>query len=402
MNRVLVLGAGAYQRDLIVKLKKRGFYVICTDNIPNNIGHIYSDKSYQISTTNRNALLDLAKSENVDAVMTHASDVAMPSIGYINDQLGLKGVSLWQAETLTNKSNFRAFQKKEGMASPKYFHVDGGTDYIKLYHALDFGNSYIIKPVDRSGSLGVHAFKAGKISAQLFSSLIKRALEVSHTGAAIVEDLIGGHHFSAEGWYINGNLKVFITHQLLTSYPYYIPTGHITPNTTLSFFQKKIEDEIRFVLERLGATNTVFDVDGVVNEQEQVILIEMSLRTGGNFLPKVIELSTGIDLISLSIDLALNKTTIPKYRNGVRFAGAKLITAKRPGKVNRIIEFVCGGNSQKMWAYPTLKNGDYFKAFESGADSLGHFLMVGNSADLILSTFDQIDIGTFYDVEYTD
>ena len=103
MKNVLILGAGIYLVPLILKAKSLGCHVIvCT--IPGNYpGIAIADEVYYENTTDKEACLRVAKQNNVSAVCTAGTDVALPSLGYIVDQLALKGPSEKAALFSSNK-----------------------------------------------------------------------------------------------------------------------------------------------------------------------------------------------------------------------------------------------------------------------------------------------------------
>ncbi len=398
MKRVMVLGAGFYQRSLIVKLKEMGCYVISVDCFPDNVGHIHADDNYNLSTLDRERLLELARKERVDAVMTHASDIAMPSVGYINDHLGFNGITFHQAELFTKKTLFRKFQVEKGFACPDFFPVDAGQDLEVLFEQLNPGKKYIIKPADRSGSLAIRTFEAGDGMFPAFCKWIEEALACSFESRAVVEELLEGDQFSVEGFFVRGELQSFFTKKSLTPHPFRIPLSHITPNPLRR--KDLVEREIEAMLNSMNVENTVFDVDGVVDGNGHVVLLEMALRTGGNFIPEIIRMSTGIDLVDMAIGLALGLSVSTKTNPSGLYAGVKLIAASQRGSVRRVKESSVKTDGGEARCVLTKAEGDSFEAFRCGADSLGHVFAVGGSIEQIEAYFDQLSIEDFYELEF--
>lgn len=50
-----------------------GYYVITCDYLPNNPGHQYAHEYYNVSTTDKEAVYELAKRLQVDGVVAYAS-----------------------------------------------------------------------------------------------------------------------------------------------------------------------------------------------------------------------------------------------------------------------------------------------------------------------------------------
>ena len=92
-DSILILGAGIYQVPLIKKAQELGLRAVIT-SIPGNYpGFAAADKVYYANTTDKDAVLDIARSERVAAVTTTGTDVAVSSIGYVCRKLGLCGIS---------------------------------------------------------------------------------------------------------------------------------------------------------------------------------------------------------------------------------------------------------------------------------------------------------------------
>ena len=104
MKKIIILGAGIYQVPLIKCAKKLGYYSIVCSIEGDYPGFAYADKVYYINTTDKKAVLKVAQEEKVDGIVTAGTDVAVNTIGYVCDKLGLKGLSSASAEMVTDKS----------------------------------------------------------------------------------------------------------------------------------------------------------------------------------------------------------------------------------------------------------------------------------------------------------
>ena len=56
-----MLGGSLYQVYAIKEAVKMGYYVITCDYLPNNPGHQYAHEYYNVSTTDKEAVYELAK-----------------------------------------------------------------------------------------------------------------------------------------------------------------------------------------------------------------------------------------------------------------------------------------------------------------------------------------------------
>ena len=73
MEKILILGGTHFQVPVIQYSKEQGYRVITCDYLPDNPGHLLSDEYYNVSTTDKEAVLDLARGLKVDGVLAFAS-----------------------------------------------------------------------------------------------------------------------------------------------------------------------------------------------------------------------------------------------------------------------------------------------------------------------------------------
>ena len=112
MKKILLLGGSAQQIVAIETAKRLGYYTVLCDFLPDNPGQNYADKFYLVSTTDKEAVLSVAKNEMIDGVLAYASDPAAPTAAYIAEQLGLPTNPYKSVQTLCNKDQFREFLQR--------------------------------------------------------------------------------------------------------------------------------------------------------------------------------------------------------------------------------------------------------------------------------------------------
>ena len=118
-KKILLLG-GSEQQIIAIKTAKRlGLYTVLCDFLNDNPGQYYADKFYLVSTTDKNAVLEVALAEQVDGVVAYASDPAAPTAAYVAEKLGLPGNPYESVKLCTEKDLFRAFLKEHGFNCPQ-------------------------------------------------------------------------------------------------------------------------------------------------------------------------------------------------------------------------------------------------------------------------------------------
>ena len=69
MKKILLLGGSAQQVVAIETAKKLGYNTVLCDFLTDNPGQYAADKFYLVSTTDKDAVLDVAQKEKVDGVL---------------------------------------------------------------------------------------------------------------------------------------------------------------------------------------------------------------------------------------------------------------------------------------------------------------------------------------------
>ena len=105
MKKLMILGASVLQIPAILQAKKMGIYVIAVDMNPNAEGFSYADKKIVVSTTDIDGVLKEARNNNIDGIMTIASDRPMMTVAKVCEELDLVGIDIKTAINATNKSN---------------------------------------------------------------------------------------------------------------------------------------------------------------------------------------------------------------------------------------------------------------------------------------------------------
>ena len=119
MKKLLMLRGSSAQVVAIKKAKGLGYYVITADYLEDNPGHQFSDEYHNVSTTDKEAILNLAKSLHIDGVVCYISDPGIPTAAFVAENLNLPSFPYKSVEILSNKDMFRSFLKENNFNVPK-------------------------------------------------------------------------------------------------------------------------------------------------------------------------------------------------------------------------------------------------------------------------------------------
>jgi biotin carboxylase len=155
-----------------------------------SIGEKTADFFYPISIVEKEEILDKCKEINPCGITSIASDLAVVTVNYVAEKLGLAGNPISITEKCTNKYSMRQALKKAGVKTPAFQVVDTQTE-IDL---TDFSFPVIVKPTDRSGSRAITKL----YNNDNLEQAIQDACEVSFEHKAILEEFIEGDEYSCE------------------------------------------------------------------------------------------------------------------------------------------------------------------------------------------------------------
>lgn len=390
MKKLLLLGGSAQQIIAIEKAKELGYKTVLCDYLPDNPGQFVADIFYQVSTTDKNAVLEVAKKEQIDGILAYASDPAAPTAAFVAEKLRLPGNPYESVETLCNKDKFRDFLGKNGFCTPKargYSCMDDALNDIKNNI---FKLPVIVKPVDSSGSKGV-----GKIEnvSDCYDKL-QYAMSFSKSKKIIVEEFVEKFRYqvAGDGLSIDGKLvfRCFANdHFNSKCINPFVPISASFPYNMPEEVHKKIHNEIQRLLTLLNMKTCTYNFDIRIDKDYNVYLMEIAPRDGGNYIPQIIKYSTGVDLVEYSVKAALGEdislNAVPSTKG---FWAYFAVHSLKDGILDNIEidPYVIKNNIVEN--HILKKHGDEVFAFTGANTTLGILLMKFDSMEQMLDMMD--------------
>ena len=305
MKKLMFLGGAMQQIPAIKRAKEWGIYVIICDYLMDNPGQQYADEYYNISTTDKDAVLHLAKKIGIDGIVAYASDPAAPTAAYVANQLSLPGNPYESVNILTQKDLFRDFLQKNGFNCPKAASYHSYEEALKNISLFSF--PVMVKPVDASGSKGV--VKVEKLST--LQDAVKEALSYSRRKKFIIEEFISkkGYQVSGDGFSVDGKLVFYAfgnQHNDLQCNPY-VPAGISLPYHKTLSEQQRLVDQIQRVFDLLHLRSGAYNFEARYDENGVPYILEIGPRNGGNLIPQIIKYATGVDMVEYTIKAAMGE-----------------------------------------------------------------------------------------------
>lgn len=306
MKKILILGANEKQIQLIKAAKEEGYYVIVCDYTSDNPGIPLADKHYQVSYLDQETVLSIAKEERIDGVIGN-NDPAMPMVAYISDRLGLPGNSPETIDKLISKSAFRQFQEQIGLYCPKHIETEDFSVVEKSIENLNY--PIIVKPSVSAGSQGTTKIQANQTDK--LREVFDICKDFSRNGKVTIEEYV--EMPTLEG--IEGDIFVFgdiiLWNGLFTTrrsmMAPMIPMTYIFPAILSQEKLTVVKKNVTKLFNEVGIRHGEYNIEMYFTKGEELFIIEVNPRQGGNLLPQQIKKHTEIDLTRLLVTTAVGQ-----------------------------------------------------------------------------------------------
>ena len=310
MKRLAIIGAAYYQRPLYKKAKEMGLYVIGFAWADGAVCRELPDKFYEISVTEKEQILDICRKEQIDGICTIASDVAAPTVAYVAEQMGLIGNSYECALRANNKYQMRKAFRNAGVPCPGFVCISDAISDERLA-IRELGLPLIVKPSDRSGSLGV--MKVAR--EEDLQGAIEKAMACSFKHEVMVEQFIEGREISVEFISYQGkHYPLQITDKVTTEAPHFVELEHHQPADLSAAQYDEIYKLTDKALTALGVTNGASHSEYRITKDGKIYVMEIGARMGGDFIgAAMVKLSTGYDFVQGVIEVALGTFKEPVF-----------------------------------------------------------------------------------------
>ena len=314
IKKLAIIGASYLQLPLVLKAKEMGLYVLCFAWKEGAVCLDKADEFYPISIIEKEQILSICQERHIDGICSIASDVAAPTVAYVAEKMGLVGNTYETAVRANNKYLMRNAFQKNGVPCPAYRRVLSidGLDLTGLQFPV------VVKPTDRSGSLGIAKVE----TKEGLSQAVEIAMNCSFKHEAIIEEYIEGREISVEFISYQGkHYPLQITDKVTTGAPHFVELEHHQPAELSKEQYLKIYDLTEKALNALGVTNGASHSEYKITKDGRLFVMEIGARMGGDFIGSdLVQLSTGFDYLKGVIDVTLGCFTEPTFGDS-QFAG---------------------------------------------------------------------------------
>lgn len=384
MAKIMIIAGGDWQIELIKKAKKMGHYVICSNLYEDSPAFPYADACEVADVLDKETNLKIAQKYMPDAIISDQSDIAVPTVAYLNEKLGLHGIGILKADLFTDKSKQRNFCKNHGIAVPDFRVCKNVSDALPM---LEKYGRIIIKPIDSQSSRGVYTITSREQLKENYQDTVRWS---NREKVFLAEEYIGGDEFTIDGLVVNGrhyplciSVKEMYPQALnisrMQSYSYLSDTHDYD---LLRKTNKKLVETIGL---SMGLTHSEYKY-----YNGKYYLIEAGARGGGsNLSAKIVPFMSGIDNYEYLIKESLGETVDEKLVSDKVFSEKKYVVMRFFDFGEGVVDKIEGKDFLRQHSMLIdyqldIKPGDVLKQPTYGRLRPGHFIIGGEGKETVI------------------
>ena len=377
-QKIMILGAGVYQEPLIRTALSMNLEVHVASLLGDYPGIDVAPNFHPIDITDEKAILELCQELGIDGILTTATDICIPTIGLVVDNIGLPGTGYQSGFACMDKSIMKQKFIQKGVPTANYRDVNSIIEAVSFFEEIN--GPCVIKATDSSGSRGI--IRVNRIDD--IADAFNEAFSISKNGTVLIEEWINGDEFGAQAVVVGNKLILTMIHSdITTPPPRKMPIGHGCPHPEEKRLLEKTKIAIQDAIKALEIQDAICNVD-LIDSPNGPILIEIAARMGGTCLPEVCGNYWGVNMYQLAINIALGQEVdIPITPSGKPTFAHVLFSEKEgiyisPGKMKENLD----------WKID-LKEGELVKRFRGANDRFGHVIGSSDNISEIESIIDQ-------------
>ncbi|TDB49048.1 MULTISPECIES: ATP-grasp domain-containing protein [Photorhabdus] len=380
-NRLLVIEKNPSGSIGLKKAKELGAYIIFIGsrkyyNKVSDNDLLYIDEFFEADTNDDELVLNMAEHINakkkIQGVITFM-EFYVPLAAKVAETLGLKGITYENALKARNKHLMRESFRQKNVPIPKYALISN-VDSAKI-EAAKIGYPNIIKPINMAGSRGVLRNDNVIELERNFREVceITPPFGVKKSSLFLIEEYLEGQEYSIESISFNGVVNIItITKKYVSNNGYFVELGHTLP-ANLPLQQKiEIEKMVTQALLALGIYNGGGHTEVKVTS-DGVKVIEVGARLGGDHIPELVEMATGIDMWKAVIQISLDiSPDLSKKFN--KYAAISYITV--PSGIVKKINY-----TKNDFVHFDVNVGEHIESLKNSSQRLGYAIACGVTAE---------------------
>ncbi len=338
-KKLLILGGTLLSCEIIKQAKKQGAFIVVTDYLEDSPGKKIADKSFLISTTDVEAVVDLIRNEKIDGVLTGFIDLLLPYYVEICEKANIPCYATKeQIDITTNKTKFKELCRSFDVPVVEEYDIKYPFTKGDIKH-LEY--PVLIKPVDNSGARGVFICK----NCDELIINFEKSLKFSKNKKILVERFMKDKE--ATIFYLVQNGEICLSSMAdrhmtnVQSGVLPLPVAYTFPSKHLEKYQENLNAKVIEMFEHIGIKNGMIFIQTFV-EEGNCIFYEMGYRLTGSLEYKIIEKLNNINPMEMMINYSLTglmyeKDIKPLVNPNYKEWGVNITFLAKPGRVGKIV-----------------------------------------------------------------
>ena len=295
-NKILIVGGSHAEIPLIKAAQNLGYYVITTGNNLDGLGHKISDKYIPADFSNKNQILDIAKTEKISAIISGCNDFALLTTVWVAQELSLGGHDSYDTSLEIHiKDKYRKLAQKLNIKTPAVVKIENEHSSLKAVENLTF--PIIIKPVDLTGGKGC----CKCVKPDTVMSAVKNAFALTREKYVIAEEFIEGtnHGFSA---FIQDKKVTFyfVDNEQYSASKYAVSGASTTTKIPKRAIEQLIKD-CEKIANHLNLADGILHTQFILDSNHVPTILEVTRRAPGDLYIKFVEYATGVNYPELIV-----------------------------------------------------------------------------------------------------
>lgn len=299
---------------------------------------LLADQILNTETNDAAALYDYLEREHqrlgFDGVLT-TCDYYLETVARVAERLGLPGTSPAAVQQSRLKHQMRDALDRAGLPNPTY-RLTSTWEEVRS-GAAELGYPVVLKPVDLCASMYVRLVQDESELREAFDALEAfpvNARKQARSRQVLLEAYLDGEEVSVETCTYRGETTVIgITDKSVTGFPAFIESGHMFPAQLDPEVAGATRELVRNALAAVGFDHGIAHTE-VKLTSDGPRIVEINVRTPGNYITELIRHVTGIDLLGAMVQLSLGEQpSLTPIETGVKSAAIQFILPPSAGLV---------------------------------------------------------------------
>jgi argininosuccinate lyase len=310
--------------------------------------------------------------------VTSSSEYFVATAATVARRLGLPGPQASSIRECRDKLKQRQKLEKAGVPVPRF--RPATSVQMAVNRAKDVGLPVVVKAVSGSGSIGVKLCSTAEQVEAHAAHLLGRLTDERGRAAPrhiLIEALVEGPEYSVETF---GQAVVGVTRKYLGPLPDFVEIGHDFPADLSQEDREAVHRVARQSLFALGLGWGAAHVELRLTADGPYI-IEVNPRLAGGYIPELVRLASGVDLVSETVRLVAGGEPDLKVSSD-RFASIRFLLPEEEGILRGVggtaeVESSPGVADVKLYVEPGValkRHGDF-------RDRIGHVIACGATPD---------------------